>query len=335
MKGIRRAGATWLLAILSIAAGLVHAAAPTRWTIHNLGDLAGGIGGSTALAINSRGEVAGYATAAVPGGGFQLHAFLWKDGVMRDLGTPPGSTMSTAEALNDRGTVLAGDGLGGSFLWKDGEWLRLTFGGFVNALNKFEAMTGAYTPIAGRTHAFVYRNGMLQDLGTLGGAFSSGFAINDRGEVAGHSTIAGETALHAFVYRDGAMQDLGSFGGYYTIANSINNRGVVVGTSVTASGQALAFVHDGTTMRRLLEDLPPPQAATAINDRGAVVGDLGQNGSYLHDDGVVTRLESIPEVTAAGWTRLIPTGINDRGWITGWGIRAGGGSTRAFVLIPR
>jgi probable HAF family extracellular repeat protein len=243
--------------------------------------------------------------------------------------------MSTAEALNDRGTVFAGDGLGGSYLWRDGEWERITFGGFVNSLNKFEAMTGAYTPLAGRSHAFIFREGVLQDLGTLGGRSAAGQAINDRGEVAGRSTIAGESAFHAFVYRDGAMQDLGSFGGFFTISNDINNHGVVVGTSVTASGQALAFIHDGTTMRRLLEDLPPPQAATAINDHGAVVGDLGQNGSYLYDRGVVTRLESIPEVRAGGWTRLIPTDINDRGWITGWGIRSSGGSTQSFVLIPR
>jgi probable HAF family extracellular repeat protein len=324
----------WLLAVLFIVAGISHAAPPARWTILNLGDLAGGVGGSSALAINNRGQVVGSATAAVPGGGFQLHGFLWEDGVMRDLGLTPSSTISTASELNDRGAVLAGDGIGGSYIWKDGTWNRITFGGFVNDLNKFEAMTGAYSPIAGRTHAFIYRDGAVQDLGTLGGTFASGFAINDRGEVAGHSTIAGESALHAFVYRDGAMQDLGSLGGFFTIANAINNRGVVVGTSVDASGNALAFVHDGTAMRRFL-DLPPPQQATAINDRGAIVGDLGQNGSYLYDDGVVTRLESIPEVQAGGWTRLIPTGINDRGWITGWGMRSGGGSDKAFVLIPR
>jgi probable HAF family extracellular repeat protein len=331
MKGIPLA--RWMLAILSIVATLSHAEPPARWTILNLGDLAGGVGGSTALAINNRGEVAGYATAAVPGG-FQQHGFLWKDGVMRDLGLTPSSTISTAEELNDRGTVMGGDGVGGSYLWKDGAWSRITFGGSVNDLNKFEAMTGAYSPIAGRTHAFIFRDGVVQDLGTLGGRFASGFAINDRGEVAGHSTIAGESALHAFVYRDGALQDLGSLGGFFTVANSINNRGVVVGTSVDASGNALAFVHDGTSMRRFL-DLPPPQQATAINDRGAIVGDLGQNGSYLYDNGVVTRLESIPEVQAGGWTRLIPTGINDRGWITGWGMRSGGGSTKAFVLMPR
>ena len=331
MSAILRAGR--LLAALFLFAGLAHAAAPQRWTIVKLGDLAGGVGGANALAINNRGEVAGFATASVAGGGFALHGFLWKDGIMRDLGSPPTSTMSTAEALNDRGTVLGGDGLGGSWLWKDGEWIRVAFGGFPETLNKFEAMTGAYSPIPGRVHAFIHRNGALTDLGTLGGAFSSGFAINDRGDVAGHSTIAGETQLRAFVYRDGAMRDLGSLGGYFTAANAINNRGVVVGSSVDSSNQARAFIHDGTTMRPLL-DLPAPNAATAINDRGAIVGNLGQNGSYLYEDGVVTRLESIPAVQAAGWTRLVPTAINDHGWITGWGIRPGE-STQSFVLIPR
>jgi hypothetical protein len=36
-------------------------------------------------------------------------------------------------------------------------------------------------------------------------------------------------------------------------------------------------------------------------------------------------------VMAAGWTRLTPTAINDRGWIVGIGFN---GQGRAFVLIP-
>jgi probable HAF family extracellular repeat protein len=327
--------ACWLLAILSLIAATANAAAPARWTIHTLGDLAGGIGGSTALAINNRGQIVGEATAAVPGGGYALHAFIWEDGVMRDMGTPPGRTMSGAEELNDRGTAVVGDGLGGTYLWRDGAWSPLTFGGFVNDINRFEAMTGAYAPIAGRSHAFIYRDGVVQDLGTLGGRSAAGEAINDRGVVVGRSTIAGESAIHPFIWRDGVMTDLGSLGGFFSVASDVNNHGIVVGTAVDAVGGAYAFISDGSPMQRLLPDLPSPQRATAINDRGAVVGDLGQNGSFLYEDGTVTLLESIPEVRAAGWTRLIPTGMNNRGWITGWGIRASGGSTQSFVLIPR
>jgi hypothetical protein len=55
----------------------------------------------------------------------------------------------------------------------------------------------------------------------------------------------------------------------------------------------------------------------------------------LYENGQLTTLDTIPAVRAAGWTRLFPSAINDRGWITGHGYKAGGpieGS--AFVLIP-
>jgi probable HAF family extracellular repeat protein len=329
-----RAG-RFLLALSCMAAILSHAAQPSRWTLIDLGDLAGGAGGSTALAINDHGAVVGSATAPAAGGfGFALHAFLWEDGVMRDLGTPPTSTMSGAIDVNDRGAVLAGDGLGGQYLWQDGNWVRLSVPGVVDRINKFGDMAGSYA-VAGRTHVYLLERGtVLQDGGTLGGSFASPEGMNDRGAIVGRSSLAGETEIHAFKYADGTLSDLGTLGGTFSTGIGINKHGVVVGASLDANRNAYAFVHDGTSMRRLLPNLPAPQTATAINDHGAIVGDLGQNGSYLYDDGDVTLLESIPEVQAGGWARLIPTGINNRGWITGWGIRPGR-SDRAFVLIPR
>ena len=74
---------------------------------------------------------------------------------------------------------------------------------------------------------------------------------------------------------------------------------------------------------------------TAFQEVSQVVGNLGQNGSFLYDDGEVTMLDSLPAVQAAGWVRLIPTAINNRGWITGYGSRGSGQSDKAFLLIPR
>src|SRR5688572_7509135 len=122
-----------LLAICCLAAATTQAAPPARWTFIHLGDMAGGVGGANAQAVNDRGQVVGSATARAPGGfGFALHAFLWEDGVMRDMGTPAGKTMSDAIDINDRGTALGGDGLGGQYLWRDGEWVRLSAPGIVD-----------------------------------------------------------------------------------------------------------------------------------------------------------------------------------------------------------
>jgi probable HAF family extracellular repeat protein len=47
-------------------------------------------------------------------------------------------------------------------------------------------------------HAFLWENGSVKDLGTLGGEVSSANAINDRGQVVGESgTATGE--IHAFL----------------------------------------------------------------------------------------------------------------------------------------
>jgi probable HAF family extracellular repeat protein len=57
----------------------------------------------------------------------------------------------------------------------------------------------SYTAL-GELHAFLWRNGLMTDLGTLGGCCSFSQAINARGEVVGSSTDAlGER--HAVLWR--------------------------------------------------------------------------------------------------------------------------------------
>jgi uncharacterized membrane protein len=47
-------------------------------------------------------------------------------------------------------------------------------------------------------HAFLWSNGGMQDLGTLGGSASGGYGINDNDQVTGYSEIQGSSAKHAF-----------------------------------------------------------------------------------------------------------------------------------------
>ena len=57
-------------------------------------------------------------------------------------------------------------------------------------------------------HAFLYTNGVMRDLGTLGGRESQGSSINAKGDVTGRSAIAEDSSYRAFLYTNGEMHDL-------------------------------------------------------------------------------------------------------------------------------
>jgi probable HAF family extracellular repeat protein len=88
------------------------------------------------------------------------------------------------------------------------------------------------------------------DLGTLGGAYSNAYGINDAGQIVGNAyTASGQN--HAFLYSDGNMTDLGTLGGAYSNAYGINDAGQIVGMAYTASGQNHAFLYSDGNMTDL------------------------------------------------------------------------------------
>jgi len=66
----------------------------------------------------------------------------------------------------------------------------------INRVIAFVAATAACTSIQAASYAVV-------DLGTLQGSASVALSINNKGQVVGGSTIAGDTAFHAFVVQSG------------------------------------------------------------------------------------------------------------------------------------
>jgi probable HAF family extracellular repeat protein len=160
--------------------------------------------------------------------------------------------------------------------------------------------------------------------------------MNDKGAAVGKSLIANNSQYHPYVYEDGVMKDLGTFGGRFGVALGINNHGEVVGAAYDAANQIRAFIYDGAAIRPLFPDVSTQSQAIAINDRGTVIGFFeGAGSAFVYDRGVVTMLDQIPEVRAGGWSWLVPTAINDRGWITGYARRGTSHSDVAFVLMPK
>jgi probable HAF family extracellular repeat protein len=120
-------------------------------------------------------------------------------------------------------------------------------------------------------------------LGTLGGAYSYGMAINNAGAIAG-SAQTSQGFMKAVIWNGGKVTDLGTLGGSQSYAYGVNGAGTVVGSSWTAGNLAMhGFIDAGGVMIDLNQLLPVNSgwtidAAYGINDSGAIVGTGTLNG---------------------------------------------------------
>jgi probable HAF family extracellular repeat protein len=205
--------------------------------------------------------------------GGATRAFLWDWGKTVDLGTL-GGRYSHVQSINALGQVVGVSQTAGgdyhAFLWKDGQMQDL---GSMEPIriNNFGQVLGLSFPDGQAGHPVLWQQGTTADLGTLGGRVTDAVDLNDLGQVVGASLTADNFA-HAFLWQNGNMTDLGTLGAGTSSANSINNLGEVVGESVTPTGAAHAILWREGRMT----DLGPADSrsgrAQFINDVGQIVG---------------------------------------------------------------
>jgi probable HAF family extracellular repeat protein len=290
-------------------------------SVINLGTLPGGHE-SQATAINDRGQVAGFGDNGVrdpvsifgpvngpgdPGWVTQTRSFIWQNGKMRDLGTLGGpDTLMTV--LNARGQI-AGDS-------------------YTNATPN-PANGGVPT-----THPFLWQDGHMRDLGTLGGTRSGTTWLNDRGEVVGQDNLAGDQASHPFLWDGQHLRDLGTLGGDFGAANYVNDAGDVTGwTTVPGDSTAHAFLWKHGVMTDLTGAGSSQCTVTeAVNDRDQVVGHTcDEQDALLWTGGKQYELDSL--VAPSGIHLTAADFINDRGQIVALGTLPNG-HQHLFLLNP-
>lgn len=194
-------------------------------------------------------------------------------------------------------------------------------------INNRGQVTGRAAIGTGESHAFLWQDGQIVDLGTLDAlAFSEGFAINNHGQVAGDSSPGGTQPFSGTLWANGEIIALGSLGGGRSFGNGINNRGQVVGGSRTPAPEFVnhAFLWEDGIMTDL-GTLPgrPVSIARDINNRGEVVGNSGpfegapDHHAFLWEKGTMTDLGTLGGIFSRAY------GINSRGQVVGVSTTAG------------
>jgi probable HAF family extracellular repeat protein len=253
-----------------------------------------------------------------------MHAFLWRDGQMLDLGSLPGQRYSQANAINDLGWVvgetwdeIGPDAASRAFLWRDGEMIDL--GGLDEApVTRALAVsnTGLIVGVSGN-RAFVWSDGTMRALTDENSVANS---VNNAGQIAGMT----ETHAVQWTASDGAALDLGvPPGKSFSAAYAINAAGQIAGNG--------ALWQDGRWMP--VGDWTP----TSINGSKLVVGwshDTADHPVLWQEQQMFDLSTLLTGDTPSRVARALA--INDAGQIVGYGFRQSdpGGIQRAVLLTP-
>jgi 6-phosphogluconolactonase len=302
-----------------------------------------------ASGINDQGQVAGTVSSYPEVNEYFVAAFLYAGGVTNTVAF---SRTSTGYGLNDKGQVVGQQDIQSpnplqpppqAFLYNSSDNQTIDIDNVKGrqsaaySINNAGQVTGSLStgicPIPGstnpaclgNTHAFLYTGAGLADIGTLGGTYSAGTSINNRGEVAGISTVANGTA-HLFLYTQGHMHDLGTAAGQTFASAALNDRGEILALAVGSGGVATSYLYRNHTFFKL------PFPGSGINNSTEIVGAkpaaTAVSRAYLYFRGISIDLNdlvdpSLPLLTSA-------SGVSNNGKIVVNGLNG-----QLYVLTPK
>lgn len=194
-----------------------------RWvgtSVESLGSLDGFTNASARLVSADGSVIAGrHITEDV----FASRGFIWRDGVLSDLGTLGGSTTSVAAISADGSTIIG-------------------------------QSEHTNPDVASTPQAFIWRDGAMQELGYLAtdnpaGSYTLARAVSGDGRVIvgvarAPVTLAGNYNGVAFRWEDGVIENLGTLGGNSSYAIDVSTDGTtIVGWAENAAFERRPFIY--------------------------------------------------------------------------------------------
>jgi hypothetical protein len=300
---------------------------------------------SVAFSVNVEGVIVG---------GGRDRAVMWsKGGGIQGFG--PSSRNAHGAAINNKGWIVgSGRDPEVAFIYEDG---RATFlkplpgneAGVHNptAINNAGTIVGWASPdeFFGPFRPIIWKR---NSDGTYGsperlpaGEHALPNAINTTGDIVGK---LGKYAVLWSVSEDGTHAEPMILGGEYASANGINDAGWIVGIANVDGniGAPVVWRPDYRYQPQPLERTFPGTIgwARSINNRGDVVGTMvlgvdQRHGVLWRVDGGGNVMDRVSLLPGSGYDVSETLGVNDHGWIVGYGTRFGtqtSGSTNQAIL---
>jgi probable HAF family extracellular repeat protein len=243
--------------------------------------------------INNSGQIVGVLSVVIQGASVNEG---WVQGVGTIL-APVNGLYPAPNAINNLGDIVGRIGTTG-FVQSQGAFQILPSNSVAYGINDQRLIVGetdtcqpGAPSCVNARHGFIYNpaTAAVTDLGTLGGTNSRAITINNAGQVAGTSDLAGGAGSHAFLYQNGVMTDLGSLSGN-SVPTAINSSGQIVGSFFTVNmgvpSVGRAFLYTNGVMRDLNDLIPAGSGwtltnANGISSSGQIVGTGVLNGQQL------------------------------------------------------
>lgn len=312
-------------------------------------------------AFNDSDTVVGISFHRIPEQPTENRAFIYEGGQTTEIGAwEPNGINNLREVVG--ATWATAQEQPRAVVWRDGQLTQLDFGALdvwrseavaINDRRPHAQIVGTMQLTENgefHKHAFLYEDGHVTDLGTLGGANSEATAINNAGQVTGVAeTASGQK--HAFLWEGGQMKDLGPIpdDAPYSLAQGLSSTGSITGNGGddTPSPVRTAFLRrpDGTVT--LLGGascdgpMPGPGYGLAVNRNDLVVGSTTNHGfrsdAFLYHTGVLYNLDALVKQTAElpqDWALTHAVAVNDRGQVLAYQGQEGYEYDSGYLLRP-
>jgi hypothetical protein len=273
----------------------------------------------------------------------------WSNGVLTDLGVPPGLpsrdfNIPRVFGINDCGAVVgtvhtsAGDLPSRWFIYDRGRFTVLPLadprdlGGAAIGINNRGEVVGYDHTSRNSIRGWLWSHGSYSSL-AVSGTSTPALAINSSGTIIGNRSfrlirrlLTGQlrsTGERGYVLNHGTVQYLNGF------VYAINDLGEAAGGSF-AAGQAMATVFKNGIATVIVS---LPSSAVGINSAASVVGSYQPAGNNRRHLFRWSANSGAFDLTPDGFRSAEAAAINDRGDILGFGETASGES-QYFLLTP-